>query len=788
MVDGVSANIGVSSTYTPGNGFGGALPAFSVLGGTNSLVSVDALQEFRIQTSTYAPEFGRTPGGQVSIVTRSGTNQFHGTAFDYVRNDAFDADNWFNGYTNNPPLPKAEERQNDFGGTLSGPIIRNKTFFFFSYEGLRLQLPETSLTTVPDLSSRQDAVPAMQPYLDAYPLPSPDATDVAPGIAPYNASYSNAATLDAYSLRIDHRLTDKLTIFGRYNYSPSELTQRGAQNGALSSVSSSRITIQTGTVGATWEESPNIINDLRFNYSHTNGSTYSYLDNFGGATPLANLAFPDSYSSKNANLTFYITSLLGSGLAEGQNGQNLQRQINVVDNFSIQRGSHAMKFGVDFRRLSPEFVPQAYSQIAYFFDLPSAMQGNLPYGLVSSGRPGTLLFHNLGMFAQDTWRAVPRLTITYGLRWDVDFAPSSLNGPTLLAVTGVNLDDLSELALAPSGTPPFRTTFGNFAPRIGVAYEVSQRQNRQTVVRGGFGVFYDLATQEAGNLLYATQYPFGSQKNLFGVNFPLNPASSEPLPISVENVTSGITAAFDPNLRLPYTLQWNIALEQALGTDQTISASYIGSAGRRLIQTAEVSEPNPSFQSVDLITNAGISDYNALQLQFQRRLSDGLQALTSYTWSHSIDTASAGSFVNAANTLVPTLNPNANRGPSDFDIRNSFSAGLTYDLPSPKGRAFYNAIVGGWSTDNIISARSAPPVNVYEGTLYELFNGEAQVRPDVIPGVPLYLYGPQYPGGKAINNTPGAVAGGCPEASQSVGPFCSPPIDSSGNPVRQGDL
>src|SRR4029077_8493531 len=133
-VDGVSANIGIgaSSTAYPGNGLSGALGSFSAMGGTNSLVSVDALQEFRIQTSTYAPEFGRTPGGQISIVTRSGTNQFHGTAFDYLRNDVLDASDWFNGYINTPPLPKAKERQNDFGGTLSGPIVKDRMFFFFS--------------------------------------------------------------------------------------------------------------------------------------------------------------------------------------------------------------------------------------------------------------------------------------------------------------------------------------------------------------------------------------------------------------------------------------------------------------------------------------------------------------------------------------------------------------------------------------------------------------------------------------------------------------------------------
>src|SRR6266446_7697338 len=156
-VDGVGANIGISPSLNgSGSGFAGSVGSFSVLGGTNSLVSVDAMQEFRIQTSNFAPEFGRTPGGQISIVTRSGTNRFHGTLFDYLRNDVFDANNWFNNSVS-PALPKAKDRQNDFGGTFSGPIVKDKTFFFFSYEGLRLRLPQTVLSSVPDLSARQNA-------------------------------------------------------------------------------------------------------------------------------------------------------------------------------------------------------------------------------------------------------------------------------------------------------------------------------------------------------------------------------------------------------------------------------------------------------------------------------------------------------------------------------------------------------------------------------------------------------------------------------------------------------
>ncbi len=700
MVDGVSANVGVSTTSNAGNGLSGAAPSFSVLGGTNSLVSVDALQEFRIQTSTYAPEFGRTPGGQISIVTRSGVNEFHGTLFDYFRNDVLDANDWF---ANANKLPKPEERQNDFGGTFSGPIIKGRTFFFFSYEGLRLRLPQVVQSPVPDLSTRKNAIPAMQPYLNAFPLPSPGAPDnSATGIAQLNASYSNAATLDAYSMRIDHKLTGKLNLFGRYNYSPSKLIQRGAGGVyALSTVFPAKITTQTGTAGAAWTISPSIVNDLRFNYSRTSGESSSHFDNFGGAVPLSSLGFPSPFTSQNGALQLFAFSMFTgnnpNGLNVGPQGNNLQRQINLVDSVSVQVGSHSVKFGADFRRLSPVYGNPAYQQEALFFDVPSEAAGNPFVGFISSTQTATMSFRNLGAFAQDTWRVLPRLTLTYGLRWDVDFAPTS--NPPFAAVTGFNLSNLSNLALAPAGTPPYSTTYGNIAPRVGFAYQISQSRVSQTVLRGGFGVFYDLASSEAGNLVAFFHYPFGTSKTLFGTaiggtaTFPFSSADAAPPAITAANVISGGIFGFDPNLKLPYTLQWNLALERGLGEKQTLTASYIGSTGRRLIQTFNAFSRSPNFATANLVTNAATSDYHALQLQFQRRLSQGLQALTFYTWSHSTDDASAGSIIgNNSNAFLPGVT-NSNRGPSDFDIRNAFSAGLTYQIPAPKTRALTDVVL-----------------------------------------------------------------------------------------------
>ena len=775
MVDGVSANIGISAGAGPGNGLGGSLGSFSAVGGTNSLVSVDALQEFRIQTSTYAPEFGRTPGGQISIVTRSGTNQFHGTAFDYIRNDFLDANNWFSGFTNHPALPKAKERQNDFGGTLSGPILRNRTFFFFSYEGLRLRLPQTALTTVPDMAARQNAIPAMQPFLNAFPKPN-GTDDTAAGTAQFNTGYSNPAILDAYSIRLDHRIGDRLALFGRYNYSPSEIDDRGGLAGtnALSSIQSLRITTQTATLGITYGFSPRLMNDLRFNYSRTSANGDYYFDDFGGAVPLTVLPFPAPFTAENAQFGFAIFSLTNdNGYSVGKNAQNTQRQVNLVDGLSWQRGTHSFKFGVDFRRLTPQFRPLSYSQGAAFSTVSDSESGNHAAGLLQANNGATLLFRNLGIYAQDTWRASSRLTLTYGLRWDLEPPPATEEGPSIPALLGYSLVDFSQLAIAPAGTPPFHTTYSNFAPRLGVTYQLTQSRAWQTVASAGAGVFYDSVGAETGNVLANLFPPFGSTAIFFNASFPLTSAQAAPPPIPTSGTLQQIDT-FNPNLKLPYTVEWNVALEQSLGSSQALSLHYVGAAGRRLVQTTVISGPlpsNPNLGFADFIDNTSSSRYDALQIQFQRRLTAGLQGLAAYTWSHSIDDASAGAY-STSNNGVP--GSNLTRGNSSFDIRSAFNAALTYDIPVPRTYAFFNAILRGWSTETLILARSAPPVDVSDAHFFQFTSGtNATVRPDLVPGQPLYLYGPLYPGGKALNKAA----------------FSDPPKSgTSGAPSRQGNL
>jgi Carboxypeptidase regulatory-like domain/TonB dependent receptor len=777
MVDGVSANVGLglNSTYG-GQGVAGALPAFSVTGGTNSLVSVDAMQEFRIQTSTYAPEFGRMPGGQISIVTRSGTNEFHGTAFDYFRNDVLDANNWFNGYTNNPPLPKAEERQDDFGGTLGGPIIKDRTFFFFSYEGLRLRLPQTMLTTVPDITARANAAPSVQPFLNAYPRPNgPD--NATTGIAQFNGSYSDPASLNAYSIRVDHRINQGLTLFGRYNDSPSSISQRAAAfngTGALSTIADSDIYIRTATLGSTWAPKPNLVSDLRFNYSHTGTTGSVHEDDFGGAVPYLP-SLPSPFTTNNASFVGYIAGLQQRAIFSGLGTDSHQQQINVIGSVSLQLHSHSLKFGADYRRLSPNFNRGLYFQGVAFGSVSSAENGSVQFSAVESKRIPDYLFRNLCLYAQDTWRLFPRLTLTYGLRWDVDFAPASTNGLNFPGLTGFNPYNLSTLALAP-GAPPYQTRYRNFAPRIGVAYQLSDNRDFQTVFRAGFGIFYDLASSEAGNS--TGYYPIQGVSFNFSGTFPLGAAAAAPPAIVPPTATNGVPLwGFDPNLKLPDTLEWNASLEQGLGKQQTFSLSYVGAGGRRLLarEFSNNVEGNPNATIVYLILNGGTSDYDALQVQFQRRLSRGLQALASYTWAHSIDTGSAASYANQSNVFAPATVAGSNRGPSDFDIRHAFSAAVTYDIPSAHVNPILDQVVRSWSVENIVQARSAVPVDVLDGNyeFVELGGFNAPIRPDLIPGTSLYLYGSQYPGRKALN----------PAA------FADPPTNpTTGQPLRNGDL
>ena len=754
MVDGVSANFGVTGYFPMVQSAGGALPALSAAGGTNSLASVDAMEEFRIQTSSFAPEFGRTPGGQISIVTRSGTNGFHGSAFEYFRNDALDSKDWF---VTQQGLPKPEEEQHDFGGTTGGPVVRNRTFFFFSHESLRLRQPSSEQTVVPDTASRQQGPASTRPFLNAYPVPNGPA--LGPGLAQFSASFSNPSSLDADSIRVDHSVNANLNLFARYNSSPSNLDQRGgsfSSSGVLSQTSSISSSVHTLTGGLTHVINQAVSHEFRANYSVQRVGLIYSMDGFGGAVPLQDAQlFPPGYSSADSGFLFYITGI--GEYAQGKIGTDKQRQVNLLDNVTVVKGGHLVKFGFDYRWLAPFSSPFVYRQFAQFSGVTSAPGGALS-GKAAFVQPGVfqeneLRSQNVSLYGQDTWSISSRLTATYGLRWDVN---PPLRGKDLAndPFTVVGLDNPATMTLAPRGTPLYETTYGNVAPRVGLAYRLGQASNRETIVRAGAGVFYDLGQGSLGGT--TSYFPYFATKSIPSpAPFPLSVQDAMPPPFSDKPPVLVIVVA-DPHLKLPRSYQWNFALEQSLGSSQSLSATYIGAVGRDLLRVTQLFNPNPDFSSVALTDNSATSDYHALQISYRRRLSRGFQATASYTLAHSTDDASTDAFATYLNT--PGVSGAASdHGDSDFDIRHAFTGSVTYFLPSPKSQGLSRALFGGWSLDAFVLARSAPPVDVIGGVTFA--SGTAlRYRPNVNPGVPLDLYGPQYAGGKIFNPAAFAAA------------------------------
>jgi Carboxypeptidase regulatory-like domain len=741
MVDGVSANLG-----TPGASFGqggtGQLPATSAFGGMSNLVSLDALQEFRVQTSTFAPEFGRQPGAQISVVTKSGTNRFSGTVFEYLRNDLFDANDWF---ANNKGLAKPALRQNDFGGVFGAPIQQDKLFFFGSYEGLRVRQPQIANTFEPSLAARQSAPSAIQPLLNAFP--KPNGPDLGGGTAAFAAGYSDPSSLDSYSGRVDSIVSPRLSFFARYSDAPSSLIQRAGLSFNYSTLLHTKDRTQALTLGADQTIASHAVNEFRFNHSLSQGHSFLTLDDFGGAIPLSSSElFPTGQSLSRSLFTFQVGLIpFGISFDVGPIANTLQHQINVTDNLSWMAANHQLKFGIDFRRLNPEEKPNTYQQAFYFDALTDVLANSATQVNVNSATPDVqLVTYNVSLFAQDTWK-FRKLTAIYGMRWEYNTAPTSPNGTPPFTVTQVT--NLATTALAPEGTALWHAQKSDFAPRFGLAWQPTSN----LVMRAGVGVFYDLGYADITNAI--SSFPYVQQRSFFGGSFPLTGSSAAPPPFTTRPPVPSISVV-DPNHVLPRTFEWNVATEQSFGGNDVLGLTYVGAVGRKLMRRDIYYAPNPDFTyRFDVQRNAGTSSYNALQVQYRHRLSHGLQSLLSYTWSHSLDDVSSDGDIE--NVPLAESNGSGERGPSDYDVRSTFSAAISYDIPRPES-GLLKQIFAGWSTDSIIYSRSAPPVNVVTGNNpfpYVSLSGANSVqRPDVVPGAPLYLHPPGAPGRKVINS------------------------------------
>jgi hypothetical protein len=758
-VDGVSANTGAASGFgmTLGAGASGSIPGATALGTTQALVSVDDLQEFRVQSSTYSAQYGRNPGGQFALETKSGTNLWHATAYEYLRNGVFDAADWFDNYFGEtaPAL-----RQNDFGGTFGGPMMiprayngRDRTFFFVSYEGLRLTQPQAAaINYVPDASLRATAPAALQPALNAFPVQSPNGIDdQVNGIAEFIGSWSNPSSIDSTSVRFDHSLGERLRLFFRASNtsSSSAARQTYAAFGTPSINKVSNYTMRTYTGGASSFFSSRVSNDFRLNYSSNRVVDRNVIGAFGGSTPVDLVGLSDLSSGSEAQVVLlyggYFVSLYQS------QPSGTQEQWNLADTVNFTVGQHQMKFGVDYRRLTPSATPPL-AFVPYYYASEGAVNTNSAFTFAEANAHTYPLYLNFSAFAQDQWKISRRLNFSLGSRWEVNPAPGVTKGIKPYTLKG---NDPATWTLAPEGTALWQTTWYNFAPRAGVAFVLRDSPGREAVVRGGFGVFFDTGQQVGSNGF--DNGPGTSAQTPFAVGaFPVDGAAVIPKIINPPTPPFASVVAFPTHLQLPFTLQWNLAIEQALGASQSVSISYVAAHGSRLLKEEQINTPsNADIPLVLFFTNGLTSDYDSLQAQFRRRFSRGLTALASYSWSHCIDYGSENYTLGYE------------RGNCDFDVRHNLSTAFSYDFPNLRKNTVEKAVLNHWGLDSRFTVRSSFPVT---------FNGESLLQPngqvyyaglDLVEGQPVYLQGAnctatlqalgnlqagqRCPGGRAIN-------------------------------------
>ncbi len=765
-VDGGQANNWVNASYGA-RGVGGALPSQTALGTTQAMLMLDAMEEFRMNTSTYSAEYGQHPGAEISFRSRSGTNQYHGSLYDYLRNSVFDSNNWFNDYTN-PITPVAAERQNDFGGTLGGPLSiphlysgKDHAFFFFAYEGLRLDQPQPvtiywvpsngTYTSDPDTDKnsnlRKYASAALQPIMNSFPLPncntgiSPQCIDYgSQGGSPYISSPQSSGEINAVSARVDYQLFSSMRLFVRYADTTSD-SDKVANNGPFSQHQPGRT--RAYLLGADNAFGDSISNELRLQYSPTvTANVYNPIQLGGAGVPYD---FFQAQGLMGQGELIFETKLPKTSQIDQQNYGTLQHQENPSDTLTWTYKKHLFKFGASYLQSTNYQNRGSLAKkldIHSYYTSASAILNNKTSTYTIEDQPLRQDQTNrmMGFFAQDEWHALPRLSLSLGLRWDINPAPRFSGGP-VYGYTGEITDPLS-LGLSAANAPLHPTDYKNISPRVGMAYAIHNTSGHELVLRAGAGVFSSLMS-------FYNFVPVGTSQTvtLTGSAYPLNIGGGNIIPALPNPPLAPYSFAGYPdhNLTPPKTIQWNFTLEQALGGKQSLTMGYVAALGLDLETERQYSmkKLNPNLGTLQLYGNGPGSSYHSLQVKYQRQMLHGFQALASYTWSHAIDSKSD----DTGSTF------NIQRGNSDHDIRHNFTVAAVYNLPTNYQSRFERAILGRWTADVIAVARTAFPYTPAGPDSIDPVSG-AEVTGELDwNGQNPYVYKHGIPGGKQLNPT-----------------------------------
>ena len=717
--------------------------------------SIDAIREFEMLSSTYDASFGRNPGAQVNVILNSGSNDFHGTLFEFHRNAALDARNFFAPDTE----PKPKYIRNQFGGALGGPINRDRTFFFFDYEGTRSREGITRITNVPTAQERvgnfsqsvfgvptnpftgmpfENGIipdffinPVGRAIAALYPLPNRN--------VPFQ-NFVSSPTLhddnDSFDARVDHHLTSRAQLTFRYSFGERDLFEpfTGPSFSLVPGFGDSvNRRSQNGMSALTLVLTPNLVNESRVAFSRVAASVNQEASVLNSDVGLPTI----SPRERDLGLSFITITGFSPLGDEGNNPQNSVTNVyQFLNNSSYVHGKHLFKFGADLRFSQQNAFRDVESrgrlQFSPFFQLTGNALGDLLLGfplLTTVARvdnPQQIRTESYNFFINDSYRVTQQLTLNAGLRYEY-------NSPPVDAEDRANVFDTVTRSLVRVGTngvprSGFEADKNNFAPRVGLAWSLGEK----TVLRGGYGIYYDQSPLAPAEALYFNS-PFFDNNIFFSLpGLPLT--LNDPFPSFFPLPLPDSTLAIQRDLRTGYMQHWNFNVERQLGSRSVLEVAYVGSKGTKLLTARDINQPQPSvlppglpfvprpdprFDDVNLLESRANSNYNALQARFQQRLSHGFSALASYTWSKSIDNAS-NFFSSAGDPNFPqnSYNVSAERGRSNFDVRQRLSVSYMYALPFGKGRAYFadngwlSTVLSGWETYGIVTLQSGRPFTV----------------------------------------------------------------------------
>lgn len=683
-------------------------------------VSMDSIQEIQVVQSNYSAQYGEALSAVINPITKSGTNTLHGSVFDYFRNEHLDANDFFN---NASGFPRSHFRLNQFGGSISGPIVKDKWFFFGNYEGVRQTRGQLFQAYTPSSSFRSGVAAALAPVVATLPLPdvvgcpvsiSANAADC--GI--YRVQKDGKLREDTGSIKIDWNQSAKSQFSARYNINDSDTTT--PYGVGTDQTANGKLRVQLFKLSNTYIFSNSIINEAAFGINR-------------------NTTTPDAGPSPYPIFSFLFADSAIANIGPAQFNQHRVGTVyQFLDTLSIVHGDHSLKLGGDIRlnRRNAASERQTTLQFGSLGDLAA----NNPFIESTGGNP---MLHyaneNFAFFIQDDWKVMPRLTLNLGLRYDVSTVSRERDGL-------LQSFDLTTNTLTPIGEKVYNVDGNNFGPRVGFAFDVFG--NQKTVVRGGYGIFYNRELPASWGSPQVNTFPSTSISigDLFGFgNCPTSPASwGYPVDLSIFD-GCGTTAKFaiDKNLKTAEAQQWSLNVQQDLKFG-VLQVGYVGNHATHLLTDGVVTPRNvnradidffgfnlrrlPQFGDIFVVGSYPSSSYHAMQVTFKRNLSKGLQYNFNYTWAHTIDDV-IGFFKDYQNEF----DNRSERASSDQDIRHNFAFDASYELPfrsiwksSPKWAA------AGWQLSTISQFRTALPVNV---TLQGGSFGGFSMRPNIVPGV-----------------------------------------------------